>query len=118
MALPCKKGKMEKEKKNKINLERIKWAEKVFVNLPYIFFSSVLILVYIFNHHFAEKSMRKIDSLKKEVEDLRYQSINTKKELMFESIQSELAKNLEDKGLQVATKVPIKIKRTEDQTKE
>jgi hypothetical protein len=105
---------MEKDKKKKINLERIKWAEKIFVNLPFIFFSSALILIYIFNHHYAEKSMRKIDGLKKEVEDLRYQSMTTEKELMYESIQSELAKNLEKEGLKVATKVPLKIKRTEN----
>jgi ssDNA-specific exonuclease RecJ len=106
---------MKDEKKKKINIERIKWAEKIFVNLPYIFFASGLILVYIFNNHLAEKSMRKIDKLKNEVEELRYQSMNTEKELMYESIQSELAKNLESKGLKQATKMPLKVKKSSDE---
>ncbi|HMP29113.1 MAG TPA: FtsL-like putative cell division protein [Saprospiraceae bacterium] len=106
---------MKEEQKKKINLERIKWAEKIFVNLPYIFFISALTLFYIFNNHFAEKSMRKIDKLKNEVEELRYQSMNTEKELNYESIQSELAKNLEDKGLRPATKVPVKVKSSDNE---
>jgi hypothetical protein len=106
---------MEDKKKKKINLERIKWAEKIFVNLPYIFFVSGLTLVYIFINHFAENSMRSIDKLKGEVEDLRYQSMNTEKELMYEIIQSELAKNIEKEGLKQATKAPIKVRKTNDE---
>ena len=39
--------------------------------IPYVLFLAGIALFYIGNSHFAEKNVRKIDALEKEVEDLR-----------------------------------------------
>ncbi|MTI20227.1 hypothetical protein E1176_04270, partial [Fulvivirga sp. RKSG066] len=58
-------------------LERLVKIDVVFEHglpvkyLPYILFIAVVGIFYIGNSHYAEKTVRKIDKLKKEVEDLR-----------------------------------------------
>jgi hypothetical protein len=102
---------MSDKKINKIKkFTRARWAEWLFVNLPFVFFVCTLSVIYIYNIHHTERSFRKITSLKKEVNDLRWQSMEMEKEVMYERTQSALAKKLEDKGLKPLTKVPIKIK--------
>ncbi|HMS68867.1 MAG: hypothetical protein IPL23_25095 [Saprospiraceae bacterium] len=88
---------------------RSRWAEWVFVNLPFVFFIVGIGVVYIFNAHSAERAIRKIDSLKKEVNDYRWQAMTLEQELMYQSTQSQLTKNLEEKGLKPLNKLPLKL---------
>ena len=88
---------------------RSRWAEWIFVNLPYVFFLVAIGVVYIYNAHSAEWSIRRIDSLKKEVSDYRWQSMDLEQDLMYESTQSQLTKNLEEKGLKPLNKLPLKL---------
>lgn len=103
----------EKVADKKKTFTRSLWAEWMFVNLPYIFFICFLGIVYIFWIHRAERSFRKITTLKREVEDLKSKAMDAEKEVMYESTQSELTKKLEDKGLKPLKKVPIKVKANE-----
>jgi len=77
--------------------------------LPFIFYLGFLAVLYIGNTYYAEKTVRDIEKIKTELKELRYEYIATKAELMYQSKQSEVAKNLEDIGLKESTTPPQKI---------
>ncbi|MDX2190559.1 MAG: FtsL-like putative cell division protein [Bacteroidota bacterium] len=78
--------------------------------LPQILWVTVLIILYISNAHYTEKTIRKIDKLKYEVEELRADYITTKAEYMKESIQSNIALKVKDLGLEESKRPPEIIK--------
>jgi hypothetical protein len=88
---------------------RTKWVEWVFINLPFVCYLAFLGLVYIYNAHTAERSLRRIDKLKKEVMDSKWQYMNLKQELMYGSTQSQLAKKLETQQILPLETVPKKL---------
>ena len=94
----------------KTTLFRLKGVEWIFVNLPYLCFVGLLAVLYISNAHTAEHNLRKIELLKKEVKDAESKYISVKKKIMYGSTQSQIAKEVKDKGLQVAKKLPKRIK--------
>jgi hypothetical protein len=77
--------------------------------LPKILFVFLLGLIYIGNTHYAEKTIRKINNLQTEVEDLRADYTTLKADLMFASKQSEVAKRVKNLGLKESLEPPKKI---------
>jgi len=77
--------------------------------LPKILFIMVLGLVYISNTHYAEKTVRKINTIRAEVEDLRADYTTLKSDLMFASKQSEVARKVKALGLKESLKPPYKV---------
>ncbi len=77
--------------------------------LPKILFAFVLGLIYIGNTHYSEKSIRKINKLHTEVEDLRADYTTLKADLMFASKQSEVARRVKPLGLKESIDPPYKI---------
>lgn len=77
--------------------------------LPYVLFSTVIVLFYIANSHYAEKTVRKIDRTKSETEDLRADFTTLKAEYMYASKQSEVAKNVTAYGLIESSTPPVQV---------
>jgi hypothetical protein len=77
--------------------------------MPFILFLSLLIVLYIANSYYAERTVRKIDHIKKELKENRAEFISVKSEMMFRSKQSEVAKAVEPLLLKEATVPPKKI---------
>ena len=77
--------------------------------LPKIMFVLMLGLLYIGNTHYTEKTVRKINSLQIEVEDLRADYTTLKSDLMFASKQSEVARKVSASGLKESVTPPFKI---------
>jgi hypothetical protein len=77
--------------------------------LPKIFFVMVLGLIYIGNTHYAEKTVREINRIQVEVEDLRADYTTLKADLMFSSKQSEVAKKVKPLGLKESLTPPYKV---------
>jgi len=77
--------------------------------MPFILFLSVLILFYIANSYVAERTVRNIDKIKKEMKENRAEFISVKSEMMFRSKQSEVAKAAAPLQLKEATDPPRKI---------
>ena len=77
--------------------------------LPKILFAMALVLLYISNSHHAEKTMRKIEQVQAEVEDLRADYTTLKSDLMFASKQSEVARKVKVMGLKESLTPPTKI---------
>ncbi len=85
--------------------------ENVVKQFPYIFFLTFLALIYTGNRYHAEKIKRKVTKFQVEQKDLRSESITTKSQLMYMSKQSEVAKLVKEKGLELeeSTEPPKKI---------
>ena len=77
--------------------------------LPKILFVTILGLIYISNTHYAEKTVRKINNIQAEVEDLRADYTTLKSDLMFASKQSEVAKKVKDFELKESLTPPYKV---------
>lgn len=77
--------------------------------MPYLLFITLLIIIYIGNNHYAEKTVRETDKITKELKELRAEFITTKFELMFKSRQSEIAKAVIGVGLKEPVRPPVKI---------
>jgi hypothetical protein len=77
--------------------------------LPKILFVMVLGLIYISNTHYAEKTVRKINIIQTEVEDLRADYTTLKSDLMFASKQSEVAKKVIALELKESLTPPYKV---------
>lgn len=77
--------------------------------LPKILFVMALAIFYIGNTHYAEKTVRKINVLQTEVEDLRADYTTLKSDLMFASKQSEVARRVKAFGLKESLQPPYKV---------
>ena len=65
-------------------------SEWVFGNLPFVFFLFFLGLIYIANANFADKEVRHIQNLEKDIKDLKWRYNAAKADVMFNSKQSEV----------------------------
>ncbi|GAB1445314.1 MAG: hypothetical protein KF860_15560 [Cyclobacteriaceae bacterium] len=78
-------------------------------NLPKILFVFMLSLIYIGNTHYSDKTIRTINKMHTEVEDLRADYTTLKADLMFASKQSEVARRVKSLGLRESINPPHKI---------
>ncbi|HYE56385.1 MAG TPA: FtsL-like putative cell division protein [Chitinophagaceae bacterium] len=78
-------------------------------NIPFFLFLAVLAVIYIYNGHYADKTVRNINRTSRELKELQYEYKTLKSEVMFRSKQSELAKAVEHLGLKELTRPPIII---------
>ncbi len=81
----------------------------VIFQLPFILFLTVIVLGYIANGFFAERSVREISKLNGRLKELKSEFIISKSELMFMSNQSEVARSAAPFGLKESTVPPKKI---------
>jgi cell division protein FtsL len=77
--------------------------------LPYILFIMLLAIFYIGNTHYAEKTIRKIDKIKNENEDLRADYTTLASEYMEASKQSEVARKVLSAGLVESSSPPYQL---------
>jgi hypothetical protein len=78
--------------------------------VPFFLFLAMLAVIYIFNGHYADKTIRKINGLTKEVKELKYEYVSVKSEVMFRSKPSELVKAVEPLGLKELAEAPVVLK--------
>jgi len=77
--------------------------------IPHTLFLTVIGIFYVGNNHWAEKTIRKIDKIQVEVEELRADYTSLKADYMFASKQSEVAKKVKKIGLKESYTPPYKI---------
>lgn len=78
-------------------------------HLPKILFVVALVLFYIGNTHYAEKTVRRINNVQAEVEDLRADYTTLKSDLMYASKQSEVARKVKAYGIKESLIPPTKV---------
>jgi hypothetical protein len=91
-------------------------AEDATRALPFILFLAFLGMIYIANRHLAEKNIRDIAKLTKEVHELNWEYKVTKADLAFKSTQSEVAKRADTLGVRESIQPAQKIIVKEDIT--
>lgn len=74
-------------------------AQLIFKNFPFVLFLGFLTILYIANAHYAEKKVRQIQSLQKEIKDYSRQYNELNAAIMYESKLSEIGENVKDMGL-------------------
>ena len=77
--------------------------------LSQMLFVAILCLLYIGNRHYAEKLVRNISQLEREVEDLRADYTTLKSDYMFASKQAEISRRVARLGLHENKQSPEKI---------
>jgi hypothetical protein len=82
--------------------------------LPFVLFLSLLGMIYIGNRHLAEKNIRDIDKVSKEVQELSWEYKITKADLAYKSTLSEVAKRADTLGIKESLQPPQKITVKED----
>ena len=81
-------------------------------NVRFFLFLAALAVVYIYNGHYADKTIRNINKVSNDLKELQYEYKTLKSEVMFRSKQSELAKAVEPLGLKELTIAPVVLKDT------
>lgn len=76
-------------------------VEFILQNLPFLVFLGFLGVIYIANSHYAEGNVRKIQTLQKEMKELRWFHMSLQSENMVNSMQSEVVGNVADKDLKL-----------------
>jgi hypothetical protein len=67
--------------------------------LPFLFFLAFMSIIYISNRYHADMLNRRIDTLRSETRELRSEAIFVSSELMKRSRQTEVADEVEKRGL-------------------
>lgn len=83
--------------------------------LPFVFFLAFLGMIYIANRHQAEKTVRAIDKVNREVKELSWDFKSTKAELAYKSTLTEVAKRVDTIGVKESVEPPQKITLTDDE---
>jgi len=74
-------------------------AQLIFKNFPFVLFLGFLTILYIANAHYAEKKVRQIQGLQKEIKDYSRQYNEISSAVMNESKLSQIGRNVKDMGL-------------------
>jgi len=88
-------------------------SEKATSALPFLLFLAFLGMLYIGNMHMAEKSIRDIDKIGKEVKELTWDYKTAKADLAFKSTLSEVAKKVDTLGIKESIEPPQRLKAEE-----
>jgi hypothetical protein len=101
-------------RKKRIKNFRLRWKrvlnyQAVVKQIPFFLFLTGLAVIYIYNGHYADKTIRAISRTEKELKELQYEYKTVKGEVLFRSKQSELVKAVEPLGLKELTVSPTII---------
>ena len=82
----------------------------LFELLPFSLYICLLLVLYINNSYNAERYVRTVSSLERELKDLRSEYITTKSLLMFQSKQTEVQALVASQGLEQSQSQPFIIR--------
>jgi hypothetical protein len=78
-------------------------------NIPFYLFASAIAIIYIANGHYADKTIRKINATSKRVKEMEYEFKTVKRDVIFRSKESELAKAVAPLGLKQLLVPPVRL---------
>lgn len=90
------------------SLEPTNWVMK---NLPFIFYIAFLSFIYIANARYAERKIRNIQTIQRDIQKASWEYLSIKSDLMLKSMQTEVTREVEVRGLSIKelTSPPTKI---------
>lgn len=96
-----------KEKEPRLDWKRLLNYQSIVKQIPFFLFLALLAVIYIYNGHNADKTIRSINRTAREVKELQHEYKTVKREVMFRSKQSELSKVVEPLGLKELVVSPV-----------
>lgn len=84
-------------------------SDIILKNVLFALFLGFLAMIYIANAHYAERNVREIQELRRELKEIRWYYMTLEAENMYKSRRSEIAKNVKGLGLEIAADKPQKI---------
>ncbi len=96
--------KSQKKKKTKIT-----GIEVAYMHFPFLCFWVFLGVLYISNIHLAEKKLRQIQTVEKQIDEAKWKYLDVQQEIDVESTQSKLLNEIEGSGLKENRSIPEKI---------
>lgn len=78
-------------------------------HLPFILYLAFLALIYIANGYYADRNFHKISETRKELNDLHWQYLILKSDLMYRSKFSEVSMEVAPMGLKVPALPPTPV---------
>lgn len=84
-------------------------SDLILKQLPMIFFLGFLALIYIANAHLAERNVRRIQLMTKDIQQLRWQYMSIKADIMYNSKHSEIEAQVRSIGLRTLNGQPKRI---------
>ncbi len=97
----------KKEKELRFHWKRLLNYQSIVKQIPFFLFLALLAVVYIYNGHYADKTIRAISRTERELKELQYEYKTVKGDVLFRSKQSELAKAVEPLGLKELMAAPV-----------
>jgi hypothetical protein len=82
----------------------------IYKNLPFLYFLCGLGVLYIGNVHFAERNVRKVQTLQHELRENRWRYMTIKSDLMYQSTPTMIERSVAGQDLHFLTKNPVVIK--------
>jgi hypothetical protein len=101
-----KKSRLKKLQEYDFNINR----ENATRMIPFVLFVTTWIIIYIANHQYGEKTLGRMDKLRKELKELKADYFTSNAELSNMSIQSQVTKKAENLGLKELTTPPQRMK--------
>lgn len=87
-----------------------KWNYQWLVdNSRFFLFLALLAVIYIYNAHYAEKTIKNINRTARQLKELQYEYKTVKGELMMKSRQTEIARMVEGQGLKELKYPPFRV---------
>ena len=97
----------KKEKSLNLRLKRLLNYKAIVRQIPFFLFLAVLAVVYIYNGHMADKTIREISKTSNELKELQYEFKSVKGDVLHRSKQSELIEAVQPLGLKELETSPV-----------
>lgn len=97
----------KKQKNPGFHLRRLLNYKAIVKQVPFFLFLAFLAVVYIYNGHLADKTIRNITRTSNELKELQYEFKSVKGDVLRRSKQSELMQAVQPLGLKELTTSPI-----------
>ncbi|MDQ6608607.1 MAG: FtsL-like putative cell division protein [Bacteroidota bacterium] len=98
---------MQEVKKRKYKWKRWLNYQSIVKQIPFFLFLSVMAIVYIYNGHNADKTIRQIGKASSELKDLQSEYKSVTGDVLMRSRQSEMVEAVKPLGLKELTDEPI-----------
>ncbi|HEX2533834.1 MAG TPA: FtsL-like putative cell division protein [Chitinophagaceae bacterium] len=95
------------KKGKRFHWKRLLNYQSIVRQVPFFLFLTVLAVIYIYNGHHADKTVREISRTARELKELQFEYKTVKGEVLFRSKQSELSEAVKPLGLQELTASPV-----------
>ena len=84
-------------------------SDLILNNLIFVLFLGFLAIIYIANAHYAERNVREIQLMQKEIKEMRWYYMSLQAENMYKSKHSEMRESVKDLGLKPQNGRPKRI---------